>query len=73
MEFKKFFPVWSLVISVYKCNKFLCINFDEPLARLIKKKKKKEMRAQINILINIKEVIVDSTEVQRIIRNYYKK
>ena len=37
-------------------------------------KKKKEERAQINILNNIKgEVTMGSTEIQRIIRDYYKK
>ena len=42
----------------------------KPLARLIKKKRKK---TQINKIRNEKEVIVDATEIQRIIRDYYEK
>ena len=41
---------------------------DKPLARLIKKKSK---RAQINKIRNEKEVTTDTTEIQRIIREYY--
>ena len=43
---------------------------DKPLARLIKKKKE---RAPINKIRNEKEVTVDTTEIQRIIRDYYKQ
>ena len=42
----------------------------KPLARLIKRKRKK---TQINKIRNEKEVIVDATEIQRIIRDYYEK
>ena len=44
---------------------------DKPLARLIKKKR---YRAQINKIRNEKgEVTTDTTEIQRIIRDYYKQ
>ena len=44
---------------------------DKPLARLIKKKRE---RAQINKIRNEKgEITTDSTEIQRIIRDYYKQ
>ena len=44
---------------------------DKPLARLIKKKRE---RAQINKIRNEKgEVRLDTTEIQGIIRNYYKQ
>ena len=44
---------------------------DKPLARLIKKKRE---RAQINKIRNEKgEVATDTTETQRIIRDYYKQ
>ena len=43
---------------------------DKPLARLIKKKRK---QAQINKIRNEKEVTTDTTETQRIIRDYYKQ
>ena len=44
---------------------------DKPLARLIKKKKEKN---QINKIRNDKgEVTTDSTEIQRIIRDYYEQ
>ena len=44
---------------------------DKPLARLIKKKRE---RAQINKIRNEKgEVTTDTTEIQRIIRDYYKQ
>ena len=44
---------------------------DKPLARLIKKKRE---RAQINKMRNEKgEVTTDTTEIQRIIRDYYKQ
>ena len=44
---------------------------DKPLARLIKKKREK---AQINRIINEKgEVITDTAEIQRIMRDYYKQ
>ena len=41
---------------------------DNPLARLIKQKRE---RTQINKIRNEKEVTVDITEIQRIIRDYY--
>ena len=44
---------------------------DKPLARLIKKKREK---TQINKITNKKgEVTTDTTEIQRIIREYYKQ
>ena len=43
---------------------------DEPLARLIKNKRD---RAQINKIRNEKTVTTDTTEVQRIRRDYYKQ
>ena len=44
---------------------------DRPLARLIKKKRE---RTQINRIRNEKgEVTVDTAEIQRIIRDYYKQ
>ena len=42
---------------------------DKPLARLIKKKRKK---TQINRIRNDKEVTTDTAEIQRIMRDYYK-
>ena len=39
---------------------------DKPLATLIKKKK----RTQINKIRNKKEVTVDTTEIQRVIKNH---
>ena len=41
---------------------------DKPLARLIKKKRE---RTQINKIRNEKEVTMDITEIQSIIRDYY--
>ena len=43
---------------------------DKPLARLIKKKRE---RAQINKIRNEKEVTTNTTEIQRIIRDYYEQ
>ena len=43
---------------------------DEPLARLIKKKRE---RTQINKIWNEKEVTTDTAEIQRIMRDYYKQ
>ena len=43
---------------------------DKPLARLIKKKRE---RTQINKIRNEKEVTMDTTEIQSIIRDYYKQ
>ena len=43
---------------------------DKPLARLIKTKRE---QAQVNKIRNEKEVTTDTTEVQRIIRDYYKQ
>ena len=42
---------------------------DKPLTSLIKKKRE---RTQINKIRNEGEIIIDTTEIQRIIRNYYK-
>ena len=49
----------------YKRNKI-----DKTLARLIKNKRE---RTQINETRNEKEVTTDTTEIQRIIRDYYKQ
>ena len=43
---------------------------DKPLGRLIKKKREK---TQINRIRNEKEVSTDTAEIQRIMRDYYKK
>ena len=43
---------------------------DKPLARLIEKKRE---RAQINKIRNEKEVTMDTTEIQKIIRDYLKQ
>ena len=63
--------------AVVKINKtkswfFEKINkIDKPLTRLIKKKREKN---QINKIRNDKgEVTTDSTEIQRIIRDYYEQ
>ena len=49
----------------------LTVNIDKPLARLIKKKKE---RTQINKIRNEEgNVTTDSTEIQRIIRDYYEQ
>ena len=42
----------------------------KPLARLIKKKKEKN---QINKIRSEKEVTIDNTETQSIVRDYYKQ
>ena len=45
--------------------------FDQPLARLIKKKREK---THINRITNEKgEVTTDTAEIQRIMRDYYKQ
>ena len=47
------------------------IKIDKPLARLIKKKRKKN---QINKIRNEKgKVTTDNAEIQRIIRDYYEQ
>ena len=63
--------------TIVKINKtkswfFRKINkIDEPLARLIKKKKRE--KNQINKIRNEKgEVTTDNAEIQRIIRDYYE-
>ena len=43
---------------------------DKPLARFLKKKRE---RTQINKIRNEKEVTMDITETQRIVRDYYMK
>ena len=49
----------------------LTVNIDKPLARLIKKKKE---RTQINKIRNEEgNGTTDSTEIQRIIRDYYEQ
>jgi len=64
-----------LFVSSFRCkDKFFekRNNTDKPLARLIKKKKRE--RIQINKIRNEKEeVTMDTTETQRIIRDYYKQ
>ena len=61
--------------TIVKINKtkswfFEKINkIDQPLSRLIKKKKEKN---QINKIRNEKEVTTDNAEIQRIIRDYYE-
>ena len=42
----------------------------KPLRRLIKKKRE---RTQINTIRNEKETTTDTTEIQRILRNYYEQ
>ena len=60
----------------YKINKtkswfFEKINkTDKPVTRLTKKKREK---TQVNKIRNEKEVIMDNTEIQRIIADYYEK
>ena len=67
-----------LKINFKKINEANCCFFekinksDEPLASLIKKKKKTE-RTQISKIRNEKEVTTDTTEIQRIIRDYQKQ
>ena len=62
--------------TVAKINKpkswfFEKINkIDKPSARLIKKKREK---TQINRIRNEKEVTIDTAEIQRIMRDYYKQ
>ena len=43
---------------------------DKPLTKFIKKKRE---RTQINKIRNEREVITDTTEKQRIVRNYYEQ
>ena len=58
-------------ISKIKRQFFEKINkIDKPLATLIKKKREK---TQINIIRNEKEVTTDTSEKQRIMRDYYKQ
>ena len=62
------------IVKINKTNSWLFrkINkIDEPLARLIKKKREKN---QINKIRNEKgEVTTDNAEIQRIIRDYYEQ
>ena len=64
------FNIFSL--SLIFVNLITMINkFDKPLARLIKKKRE---RTQINKIRNEKgEVTTDTTAIQSILRDYYKK
>ena len=58
-------------INETKCWFFEKIRkIDKPLARLNKKKRE---RTQINKIRNEEEVTTDTTEIQRIIREYYKR
>ena len=59
-------------INKAKSRLFEKINkIDEPLARLIKKQREKN---QVNKIRNENgEISTDSTEIQRIIRDYYKQ
>ena len=58
-------------INITKSWFFEKINkIDKPLARLIKKKREK---TQINRIRNEKEVTTDTSEIQRIMRDYYKQ
>ena len=43
---------------------------DKPLSRLIKKKRE---RTQIHTIRNEREATTDTTEIQRIVRNYYEE
>ena len=62
--------------KIVKINKtkswfFETINkIDKPLARLIKEKKRE--RTQISKIRNEKEITTDSTEIPRIINDYYE-
>ena len=59
--------------TIKKINVYLLWNInktDKLLARIIRKKRE---RAQINKIRNEKEVTMDTTEIQRIIRDYYKQ
>ena len=59
--------------TIEKINVYLLWNInktDKLLARIIRKKRE---RAQINKIRNEKEVTMDTTEIQRIIRDYYKQ
>ena len=64
----------QMIAKINKTNScfFEKINkIDKPLARLIKKKREK---TQINRIRNEKgEVTTDTAEIQRIMRDYYKK
>ena len=63
----------GIVLNLYIALGSIAIFFltFKPLARLIKKKR---VRAQINKIRNEKgEVTTDTTEIQRIIRDYYKQ
>ena len=59
--------IQDLYIQIKKKN---VVEIDKPLARLIKEKK----RIGLNKIRNEKvKVKIDSTEIQRMIRDYYKK
>ena len=61
-----------LRINIFRSWFFEKINkIDKPLSRLIKKKRE---RIQINTIRNERgEIITDTTEIQRIVRNYYEE
>ena len=61
-----------LRINTFSCWFFEKINkIDRPLSRLIKKKRE---RTQINTIGNERgEIITSTTEIQRIVRNYYEE
>ena len=64
----------EIIVKINKTKSWLFekINkIDKPLARLIKKKREKN---QINKIRNEKgEITTDNSEIQRIIRDYYKQ
>ena len=64
-----------MIAKVNKCKSwfFEKINkIEKPLARLIKEKKKRKKKNQINKIRNENgEIITDNTEIKRIIRDYY--
>ena len=59
----------SSIPGIFQARVLEWVAIDKPLARIIKKKKE---RGQINKVRNEKgEVTTDTTEIQRIIRDYY--
>ena len=67
-----FLRIALTIQDLYIQKKKIVVEIDKPLARLIKEKKKD--RTQINKIRNEKvKVKMDFTEIQRMIRDYYKK
>ena len=61
------------IVKINKTKSQFFEKIDKPLARLIKKKKKRE-KNQINKIRNEKrKVTTDNAEIQRIIRDYYEQ